>query len=64
MRGSWERLVRSVKTCLRVVQEKYTKEQLFKTTLIGIGNILNNRPLTYISVDPDDPEALTPNHFF
>lgn len=24
---------------------------------------MNNRPLTHVSVDPEEPEALTPNHF-
>ena len=28
-----------------------------------IASLLNSRPLTHVSVDPQDLEAITPNHF-
>lgn len=62
--GAWERLIRSVKTALRVVlRERTPKEETLATLLIEVENIVNSRPLTHVSVDPGDMEALTPNHF-
>ena len=29
----------------------------------GAAALMNSRPLTHVSVSPDDPEPLTPNHF-
>ena len=31
--------------------------------MIQAESLLNGRPLTHVSVDPRDPEPLTPNHF-
>lgn len=31
--------------------------------LIEAKNIVNMRPITHVSIDPDSAEALTPNHF-
>ena len=64
MGGSWERLVRSVKTSLSaVMREQYPREETFTTFLTNIEAVLNSRPLTHVSVDPNDPVCLTPNHF-
>lgn len=63
--GCWERLIRSVKTCLNDVIptiHKPTDEQ-FKNLLVEIEFIINSRPLTFISLEKDTDEALTPNHF-
>ena len=40
---------------------KLTGEQLY-TLLTEVESILNNRPLTHVSDDPSDLDALTPNH--
>ena len=33
------------------------------TLLVEIEHSINSRPLTHVSIDPRDEEALTPNHF-
>jgi len=64
MGGVWERLIRSVKTALTVtLKEKAPKQETLLTLLAEAENIVNSRPLTHVSIDPSDPEALTPNHF-
>lgn len=37
-------------------------DEVLLTTLIQLERILNSYPLTFISFNPNDPEALTPNH--
>ena len=64
MGGSWERMVRSVKTTLRLLlKEMALKEEVLATLLLEAEAILNSRPLTHVSVDPNDPQPLTPLHF-
>lgn len=62
--GAWERLVRSVKSALTTtLRERAPKEETLITLLAEAEHAVNSRPLTHVSVHPDDPEALTPNHF-
>ena len=64
MGGAWERLVRSVKVALRAtLNEHAPSEEVLRTLLAEIEHCINSRPLTHVSVDPRDGEALTPNHF-
>lgn len=64
MGGSWERLVRSIKTTLHVIlKERAPKEEVLSTLMAEAENIVNGRPLTHISIDPKDMESMTPNHF-
>ena len=64
MGGVWERLIRSVKTALTVVlREQAPKEETLLTILTEVEHSVNSRPLTHVSVDPRNIEALTPNHF-
>ena len=60
--GVFERMVKSVKRCLRKVmgQAKLDYDEL-NTAIIEIEGILNSRPLSYISPDDFD-EPLTPSH--
>lgn len=62
--GAWERLIRSVKSSLQVIlKERAPREEVLSTLLAEVENIVNSRPLMHVSVDPGDPETLTPNHF-
>ena len=62
--GAWERLVRSVKRSLKaVLKEHLVCESVLRTVLIEVEDVINNRPLTHNSSDPNDYSALTPNHF-
>ena len=64
MGGCWERLIRSIKTSLRVtLKERVPTQEVLYTLLIEAESILNNRPLTYLSLDHKDDPPLTPNHF-
>ncbi|GBP96324.1 hypothetical protein EVAR_98429_1 [Eumeta japonica] len=64
MGGAWERLIRSVKNSLNtVLLTKNPTEEVLNTLLAEVEYTVNNRPLTYVTTDPEAPEALTPNHF-
>lgn len=64
MGGSWERLVGSIKKILTVTMPiRNPTDEVLRSFLIEAENIVNSRPLTHVSVEPSDSEALTPNHF-
>lgn len=64
MGGSWERLVRSIKVAL---PDAYDNDRLndenLLTLLVEAEAIVNSRPLTYLPLDSEEQESLTPNHF-
>lgn len=62
--GSWERMVRTVKNCLdETMISRYPTDEVLKNLFIEAENIINSRPLTYVSLDSPNDEILTPNHF-
>ena len=63
--GVWKRLVRSCKKAMVAIlgNRSFTDEVLL-TTMCLVEHTLNARPFTPASDDPENLEALTPNHFF
>jgi len=61
--GVWERLIRSIRRILySLVGERLLNDEALPTFLVEVEKILNERPITPMSSDPQDLEALTPNH--
>ncbi|KAI7807215.1 hypothetical protein IRJ41_024621 [Triplophysa rosa] len=61
--GIWERLLRSIKKVLNATLRTQTlDEEGLHTVLCETEAIVNGRPITQESTDPNDVEALTPNH--
>ena len=61
--GAWESLIRSIKRTLKViVQDRLFTEESLYTFFYDTESLLNSRPYTHISDDPNDHSGLTPNH--
>ena len=61
--GVWERCIRSVRKLLAaILREQTLDDESLLTLMCEIEYIINGRPLTNVSNDPRDLEALTPNH--
>ena len=63
--GIWERMIRSVRKILySLLQDQPRKldDEALQTLFCEIESILNSRPITTVSNDVSDLEALTPNH--
>ncbi|KAK3106560.1 hypothetical protein FSP39_022546 [Pinctada imbricata] len=63
--GVWERLIRSVRKVLYSVLHEQTNrldDEGLITLFCEVEAILNGRPLTSVTDDPNDMRALTPNH--
>ena len=63
MGGVWERQIRTVRRILfTIMTEQVPTSEMLTTLLVVAEGIINNRPLTPASDDPNDLEPLTPNH--
>ncbi|XP_055614998.1 uncharacterized protein LOC129761304 [Toxorhynchites rutilus septentrionalis] len=64
MGGSWERLVRSIKTAFAGLSTtRNPDDETLLTLLIEAEGVVNSRPLTFVPLENEAQEALTPNHF-
>ena len=61
--GVWERMIRTVRKvlCSLTKQQTLTDESL-QTLFCEVESIVNSRPITMVTYDVNDVEALTPNH--
>ena len=65
MNGVWERMIRSVRKTMKAIlgnQHALIGLETLRTVFAEVVTILNSRPLTTNSDDPNDQEPLTPNH--
>jgi len=63
--GVWERMIRSVRKVmfgLLQQQQIFLDDESLSTLFCEVESILNSRPITRMSEDVNDLEALTPNH--
>lgn len=61
--GVWERQIRTVRRILSaLLKEQVPNEDCLHTIMCEIESIINGRPLTSISDDINNVEALTPSH--
>ncbi|XP_057367043.1 uncharacterized protein LOC130688067 [Daphnia carinata] len=62
--GVWERIVQSCKRAMKTsIGNCLVTDQVLRTVIAEVAALLNAQPLTNLSVDPEDPDPLTPNHF-
>ena len=62
--GPYERLVGSCKRALvAVLGGRSVNDEVLLTAMKEVASLLNGRPITRVSTDPNEPEPLTPNHF-
>ena len=60
--GVWEKLIRSTHKILgALTKEQVLDDECLQTLLCEAESIINGRPLTKVSDDPNDLEPLTPN---
>jgi hypothetical protein len=58
--GVWERMIRSIRKILRsLMTDQLVNDETLATILAEVEKILNDRPLTRLSDDPNDLEPLT-----
>lgn len=62
--GVWERQIRTIRKVLVGIigQSARMTDDILHTTMCVVENVINSRPITKTSDDPNDCSALTPNH--
>ena len=61
--GVWERCIRTIRKVLTgLLHHQTLDDESLPTLMCEVESIVNNRPITKVSSDPSDLEALTPNH--
>ncbi len=61
--GVWERQIRTIRKVLTsVLKQQNLDDEGLQTVLCEVEAIVNDRPITKTSDDPNDLDALTPNH--
>ncbi|XP_074653624.1 uncharacterized protein LOC141907780 [Tubulanus polymorphus] len=61
--GVWARCIRSIRKILNVtLRQQILNDEGLRTFICEAEAIMNSRPLTPVSDDPNDLHALTPNH--
>ena len=61
--GFWERQIRSVRRILnQILKQQPLNDERLHTLFCEVEAIVNGRPITRVSNEPHDIEALTPNH--
>ena len=61
--GVWERCIRTIRKVMSaLLKEQVLDGEGLATLMCELEAIVNGRPLTQVSDDPRDVEALTPNH--
>ena len=62
--GIWERMIRTVRRVLCALLDHSTRltDDVLVTVMCDAENLVNSRPITKCSDDPDDDEPITPNH--
>ena len=62
MGGIWERVIGSVRKAIGALVKKQVMDDGLATLMSEIEAMINARPLTIVSDNPRDVNALTPNH--
>lgn len=63
MGGTWERMIGIVKKCMDdVISIRHPTDEVLTNLMKLTMNIVNSRPLTYVSLDSPTDEVITPNH--
>jgi len=61
--GTWERCIRTIRKILNaLIKEQKLDDESLSTLMCEIEAIVNSRPITKASDDPQDLQPLTPNH--
>ena len=64
MSGAMESMVKVTKRALKtIIKERTFTDDALYTIMTEVESTVNSRPLTNVSDNIDDYEALTPNHF-